>query len=138
MKDNKESTLKRDSSIELLRIIVMFCIIICHFATHGGFKFDNKVIDISRLWWNFIEMGGNLGVDVFVLISGYYLINSKKRGYLFKILKLWGQIVFYSIVIYLFGYLIGLYSFSVAETITSLMLFPIVVGGLQLRILFYI
>lgn len=62
---------ERNSSIELLRIIVMLMIVGCHFATHGGFSFDKQAITIPRLWWNVIEMGGNFGADVFVLISGY-------------------------------------------------------------------
>lgn len=89
---------KRNSSIELLRIIIMIMIIGHHFATHGGFSFDNS-ITIPRLWWNLIEMGGNFGVDVFIIISGYYLIkNDSFKINWNKALKLWGQIFFYSII----------------------------------------
>lgn len=91
----------RQSNIELLRIIVMMLIISCHFATHGGFHFSNAEITIPRLWWNLLEMEGDFGVDVFVIISGYFLIednsinlNSK------KILRLWGQVFFYSITFF--------------------------------------
>lgn len=51
-------------------------------------------------------MGGNFGVDVFVLISGYFLICSENGLFNFKrILKFWGQAAFYSVLIYLlFGF----------------------------------
>lgn len=39
----------RNSPIELLRIIVMIMIVGCHFATHGGFEFDNQSITVPRL-----------------------------------------------------------------------------------------
>ncbi len=85
----KQNSTPRNSSIELLRIITMFMIVSCHFATHGGFSFNPQTLSIPRFWWNVLEMGGNFGVDVFVLISGYFLINSK--GVNFKrILKFWG------------------------------------------------
>ena len=44
-------------------------------------------------------MGGKLGVDVFVLISGYFLVSSKgvKTE---KVLKLWLQIFFYSVLLF--------------------------------------
>ena len=68
----------RNSNIELLRIIAMLVIVGCHFATHGGFDFNSQSVTLPRLWWNVLEMGGNFGVDVFVLISGYFLIENKK------------------------------------------------------------
>lgn len=90
----------RDSSFELLRIISMFSIVICHFATHGEFQFDTQTISVPRLWWYFIEMGGNFGVNIFVLISGYFLIDVKDEAFNFRrILKFWGQVFFYSVLI---------------------------------------
>ena len=75
---NTNSTkVARDSSFELLRIISMFFIAICHFATHGGFDFGAQTLTLPRFWWYFIEMGGNFGVDVFVLISGYFLLHQR-------------------------------------------------------------
>ena len=102
---NKSS---RNSAIELLRIISIFSIVLCHFATHGGFDFAKDSITIPRLWWNFIEMGGNFGVDVFVLISGYFLIENTTKLFDFKkILKLVGGIWLYSIILFIFSVVIG-------------------------------
>ena len=114
----------RDSSIELLRIAAMFCIVICHFATHGKFEFDTNTVTVPRLWWYFIEMGGNFGVNVFVLVSGYFLINA--RGELFnlrRILKFWGQVFFYSVSIYFAFRLFGIGELT-SKPVTDI-LFPI-------------
>ena len=102
MQNKQNQSSVRDSSIELLRILAMIMIVLCHFATHGDFSFDTNVLSIPRLWWNFIEMGGNLGVNIFVLISGYFLVSSNGKVFnLPRILKFWGQVFVYSIAIYL-------------------------------------
>lgn len=86
-----QSVEERNSAFELLRIIAMMAIVICHFATHGGFDFDTTTVTVPKLWWYFMEMGGNFGVNIFVLISGYFLIVSKNRVFNFKrVLKFWG------------------------------------------------
>lgn len=114
----------RNSSIELLRIISMIMIVLCHFATHGGFSFNVKSLSIPRLWWNFIEMGGNFGVDVFVLISGYFLVTSRGKVFdLKRILKFIGQVFIYSIAIYFVFCVIGEQDFSLESCIKAL--FPI-------------
>ncbi len=106
MIDNKALKQPRNSAIELLRIISMIMIIFHHFALHGKFVWTD--ISLSRFWYNFIYMGGKVGVDVFILISGYFLIADK--GPLFnvrKIIKLIGEVLFYSIVIFVIFWLFG-------------------------------
>lgn len=98
----KENNIQRNSSIELLRIISMIMIVFHHFAFYGGFEWDSSGASVPFFWYNFILMGGKIGVNVFVLISGYFLINSKVNIVnINRILKFWGQVFFYSIVIYL-------------------------------------
>lgn len=125
---NTNSTkVARDSSFELLRIMSMFFIVICHFATHGGFDFGAQTLTLPRFWWYFIEMGGNFGVDVFVLISGYFLVASKNE--LFnanRILKFWGQVFFYSIAIYVIFGIAGINEFSLKSLVKTV--FPITFG----------
>ncbi len=83
----------RQSNIELLRIIAMLIIIAHHFAVHSGFEFSNDAVTVNRLWIQFIQIGGKTGVNVFVLISGYFLITSKTLK-TSKAIKLWLQIFF--------------------------------------------
>lgn len=88
---------ERQSNIELLRIIAMLLIIICHFSTHGGFQFPSGELTVNRLWTQCLTFGGNLGVNIFVLISGYFLIGS--AGFRTdKALKLALQILTYSVL----------------------------------------
>ncbi len=124
----KEQTLltdKRKTNIELLRIVAMVMIVGSHFAAHGGFHFDSNTITLPRLWWGVIAMGGNFGVDVFVLISGYFLIENRSLiTKPKKIIKLWGQILFYSLVLFGFAFLIGKGNASPKIIIQAL--FPII------------
>ncbi len=92
----------RNSSLELLRIIAMVMIVFHHFAIHGGFDFTYAGITIPRLWYNFIIMGGKIGVDVFVMISGYFLITKDTLSLdLRRFVKLWKELLFYALVLFL-------------------------------------
>ena len=127
MQIKQNSLSARNSSIELLRVFAMIMIVSCHFATHGDFSFDTKFLSVPRLWWNFIEMGGNLGVDIFVLISGYFLVSSNgKILNLNRILKFWGQVFVYSIAIYFIFGTVGAYDFGLISCIKAF--FPITFG----------
>ena len=97
---NKTSKL-RDSSIELLRIFSMVLIVGHHLAIHGGFDWSGNSISIPHFWIVFLTMGGKIGVNLFVFISGYFLINSKdKVPDLKKIIRLFGQVLFFSVLFY--------------------------------------
>ncbi len=96
------TTKQRNSSFELLRIIAMIFIILHHFSVHGGFNFSPSDLSLNRFWIDFISMFGKVGVDLFVLISGYFLIS--KDGPLIdikRILKIWIPMIIYGIIIYL-------------------------------------
>lgn len=92
------STKKRDSNLEILRIISMILIVAHHYAVHGFnncelyFSFNKYVVDI-------LSLGGKVGVICFIMISGYFMIDSK-----FTVKKLWklvGQVIFYSYIMLL-------------------------------------
>ena len=115
---------ERNSNFELLRIIAMLMIVFHHFSVHGGFNYELTDISFNRLWLYFISMGGKIGVDIFVLISGYFLITNKAKLFdLKKVLKLWGQIFFYSVLIYLVFVIASDQPFEIKGLIKAL--FPI-------------
>lgn len=87
----------RQSNIELLRIIAMLMIVAHHVSMHSGFEFPIEKITINRLWVQFIQIGGKIGVDIFVLISGYFLIMAPKIK-IGKLLKFYLQVYTYSIL----------------------------------------
>ena len=84
----------RNSNIELLRIIAMVLIIGHHYrvwSTSGGVDFSPN--SFAGLFFN---MGGKYGVDLFVIISSYYLADSRFK--VNRIVRTSLQTWFYSIV----------------------------------------
>lgn len=96
----------RKSNIELLRILAIIMIIAHHIAVHSNFVFATDVISVNRLWIQFIQIGGKIGVNIFILISGYFLVTASaiKTS---KVIKLWLQIFTYSAGIFLVFTLLG-------------------------------
>lgn len=86
---NKSS---RRSSIELLRILSMFFIVSFHLSYKSGFDFSEPTANalfIKSLW-----LLGELGTNLFMLITGYFLANSK--GFQAKkLILLLSEILFY-------------------------------------------
>lgn len=107
---------KRNSSVELLRIISMIMIIMSHYCYHG-------VINVASLSLNFnkiiLQLGflGNLGVNIFFLISSYFMYDKKLD--IGRIVKLLFQIFSYSIIIYLMFVIFGFESFNLINFIKN-------------------
>lgn len=67
----------RDSNIELLRIVSMMLIILFHFSVHGPWPADGVLAaDVAV---GVLAFGGKLGVNCFVLITGYFMTRSSVR-----------------------------------------------------------
>jgi len=92
----------RQSNFELLRILCMIAIVASHLATHGGYY---HVSPLSNILIKTIIIGGQLACNIFVLITGYFMINSKFK--IKKLISLVCQVLFYSITIYLIMALAG-------------------------------
>lgn len=101
----KALTDARDSRFELVRIIAMLLIIGNHLSTHGIMHVLSN--DHYRLWMtgsvvnkiftSFLSVGGKLGVALFFILTGYFLINSKK----INLKKLFCTTIFYSFVCFI-------------------------------------
>lgn len=92
----------------------MIIIVAHHFSVHGGFEFPIDTISINKLWIQFIQIGGKIGVNIFVLISGYFLVTSSEIR-TNKIFKLWIQIFTYSMLIFAVFVELGIRPFSLKE-----------------------
>lgn len=68
---------QRNSNLELLRIISMFLVVLGHFAWQTNWSVNNDTSLIRLGAIHCLWIGGKLGVNLFILISGYFLINSK-------------------------------------------------------------
>jgi surface polysaccharide O-acyltransferase-like enzyme len=85
---------QRNTNLELLRIISMFFIIAHHFVVHGMKGIDFVIMNPNSYVLYFLAMFGKIGVGIFVLISSYFMIESKFT--LRKLLVLGGEVYFYS------------------------------------------
>ena len=109
----------RNSSFELLRIIAMLGIVASYFA-YGNFSFPKDSIMLNGLWIQLIIMGGKLGVHIFVLISGYFLIESG-RIKIRKLAGMWAAMLFYSVMFCFAFVMSGAVSFSGKEALYAFM-----------------
>lgn len=87
----------RNYGIDMLRIISMFMVVILHLLGYGGIL--GNAIQLSSNYWVawFLEISAYCAVNCFALISGYVMHNSSAK--LSKLLELWLQIIFYTILI---------------------------------------
>ncbi len=84
----------RNSNLELLRIFSMLLIVIAHSMLYGlKLQMNTPSYSADLFWYN-----GSVGVNCFVLISGYFSINQKIS--LKRMLKLWVTVFTYSFAIY--------------------------------------
>lgn len=98
---------ERESNLELLRIVSMLMIIFHHYIMHGIILPCEKDSLLAQSinfyqWENILKsvnFGGSVGVNCFVLISGYFMI--KRAASIRKIIILWGTVVFYTVTLFL-------------------------------------
>lgn len=107
----------RDSSIELLRILCMLMVVATHYAggwAHREIPFYNGDNLVNCIIYCMLGQWGRIGVNIFVIISSFFLVDSKFR---FKrILKLILQVFIYSISFYIFiGLIYNKSAFSIIE-----------------------
>ena len=109
----------RESGLELLRIIAMLFILMHHAVMFSGINassvLESKIFDI-------LQIGGKLGVNLFVLISAYFMVNKSFK--LSRILKIIFETFFYSVFIYLIFIAFGKTNFTIDEFILNF--FPVI------------
>lgn len=88
--------MKRKAGIEYLRIIAMICIIADHFWLFTGALDNVKPFTFNYYMIWFLEAIGYIGVDCYVLISGYFLIKSKFSWK--KVISLIAEVWLYSVL----------------------------------------
>ena len=93
----------------MLRIVAMFLIVMYHYVLHSEMPFGS-----GNIWRDtFLQIfgfGGKIGVNIFVIISGYFLIY--KNFSLHKLFKIMGTCWIYS-----FGFLCGIWLLQISDII---------------------
>ena len=112
---------QRDAGFEILRIIAMILIVCVHFLNYGGFienaKSETELALLRVLFSVFL-----VSVNVFVLISAYFSVKSKFKWQ--RLLKLWVDVVIYSILFYLANLLLTNSAFDLKTFI--FLFFPVI------------
>lgn len=127
MEQNSQGVRKiqRQSNFELLRILGMLMIVLHHMIYHGGL-YGNAEGGIKWIA-NFFYLGGGFGIQIFMLISSYFLMESRFsfKRLLRVIFEIWLYSVVIAIIFQLFK--IGNTSFTWKNWVTVLM--PITFNG---------
>lgn len=114
---------KRDSNFEILRIISMIFIITSHYVIHNNL-IDNS-LGVRGILSKGISILANIGVNCFILISGYFLSKTEFNlcSYIKKIKKIILQVWIYSFGIFLVFTMFSDKKVTIGETLKSV--FPI-------------
>lgn len=95
----------RQSNIELLRIFSMLLIISFHYVYKSGYTYE--YFSMNTFIVKIIYFFGELGVNLFFLISGYFLVKSKFS--LKKLILLILEVDFYNLICMLIAVKLGVY-----------------------------
>lgn len=90
---------QRIMSFDILKIMCMVMVIILHLTSYGIQNISIEFISLPYWVILILKSFSIVAVNCFILISGYFLCQSNNR--LKKVIKLWIQVVTYSIGIYL-------------------------------------
>lgn len=129
---------KRNSNIELLRICMMWVIIAHHYIVNSGIlevintttppppPVNIKFLSFNSLFACVYGWGGKMAINVFILITGYFMCNKEFNWK--KILTLCIEIMFYRISIHIIFLITGYEQFSFINLYKVLFCIPFGVG----------
>lgn len=113
---------KRNTNIELLRIISMYLIVCHHIVVHGFEQKVNYSIALeSKIFLDFLSIGGKLGVDIFIIIFGYFMVNQTFNQK--KWLSIFNQMFFYSILFFICNLIFKWSSINLKTLLASILPF---------------
>lgn len=109
---------ERAVNFELLRITSIILVIVLHFLTNSELKSFIDFSSVNGCLFLFLKTLCFTADNLFVMISGYFLVNSKFKFN--KIIDLWIQVFFYSSIIYIILTVSGLVEFSFKDAYYAL------------------
>lgn len=113
--------MRKNSGIELLRIVLMLMIIIGHLFCHTGIRNELDMFSVKWIFVWGVQTITVAAVNCFVLLTGYFMVYSEVK--INKILQLWGNVLFFSITIFLSLTILGIVPFTLKSCIDSF--FPV-------------
>ncbi len=116
--EHKRTLITRDSNLELFRIITMLLIVAHHYVVNSGLE-DGPIYaaptSVRSLFLLLFGAWGKIGINCFVMITGYFMCKSKITAK--KFAKLVGEWLFYRYTIYLIFLISGYEPFSLKSLI---------------------
>lgn len=114
---------ERESNLELLRIITMLLIIAHHYVVNSGLMdlINANPLSKSSIFLLLFGAWGKIGINCFVLITGYFMCKSHIT--IKKFIKLLFEIEFYMIIIYSIFFISGYEVFSVKTLVKAILPF---------------
>lgn len=133
-------TKERDSNLELMRIVMMLAIISHHFVVNSGVVqlYDYSNPTGKMIFLQLFGFAGKTAINGFLLISGYFMIKSKFS--LDKLFRLYLEVKFYRLSIYILFIIFKIEKFSITGFIKMLfnVIYGVNVGFVATFILLYI
>ena len=127
---------ERDSGVELFRIIAMLSIVAHHYVVNSGVMSLLGGTTIRDFFYYLFGMWGKTGINCFVLITGYFMCQSSIT--LRKFLKLFLEVVFYKITIYVIFACTGYYTLFPNIFIDFWPISSVTTGFVSCFLLFYL
>ncbi len=120
------ATSKRQYNLDLLRMASMFLIVLLHSNDQSGVLafVANQDTTLSSLYVHFVYALTQVSVNCFVIISGYFLVRSHFK--LSKLVALWIETVFYSLLFKILFAVFGSDPLSIASLLSCFV--PIFTG----------
>lgn len=112
---------QRNASLDILRILCMFLIVLGHSIYHGNVLNALNANGMNYVLITVIYTFLMVHVNCFVLISGYFLCTHKFR--LEKAISLWVQAFFWSVLLYVLFSSFGVIPFEIKGIIKALLPF---------------
>ena len=113
---------KRLSNLELLRIVSIILIIIFHCVFEAQYIFEPH-LSLNKLMIKTFYMFGELGVNCFILITGYFMVNGKFKTK--KVIMLCAQTLFYSVISTMVACYLNIYEIQTLKQFLEI-IFPII------------
>lgn len=122
--EQKNTNKKRNSNLELFRIITMLLIVAHHYVVNSGLTAADGPIyasPISKESMFLLIYGawGKTGINCFMLITGYFMC--EKEITLKKFIKLLAEVMFYNIVISAIFWLSGAFAINIKDFVKTLL-----------------
>lgn len=96
---------QRNSSIEMLRIIAMFMILMSHFIGHNGYDVLKLPLGPERIFFQLVmQSGGAIGVVIFFSISAWFFLDKEQtiKSNLKRVWIMERELLFWSLILVTF------------------------------------